>query len=183
MREVIKLFETLGTAFTFVKRDMHTKIAIIDDFCQRDATNYQHLHDAVEFEIRTNAARIEPGDAPSFSRTLLRLMWALKFADLLLDGLRMAFDPSSDLSTSERTMKWTVGRAYESALAEHHSWTIRRAVKSACLLLPTKEVFFDRLGVKPDCRDHFLSRLALSMSPLVKRTYAFYESNHLLDLP
>lgn len=183
MREVVNLFETLGTAFTFVKRDIDNKINVIDSFAANDPTNFAHLHDAVQFELRANTARIEQGAPPSCSRTLLRLMWALKFADRLLDGLKKAFDPNSDLTTNERTLKLAVGRAYDAALAENHSWTIRRTVKSACMLLPSKESFIQRLGVDTaECEEHF-SRLAVSMSSLVSRMYAFYEENQILDLP
>lgn len=183
MREVLLLFEFLGSAFVFVKRDIDNKINVISEHRTRDPSNFGHLHDAVNYELRTNTARIEPGDSPSCSRTLLRLMWALKFADLLLDGLRKAFDPASDISSNERTLKWAVAYAYDAALAEHHSWTIRRTVKSACLLLPTKEYFINRLGLNDSLREEHLGRLALSMSPLVKRMYAFYETNQILDLP
>lgn len=183
MREVVKLFETLGSAFAFVKKDMDVKIGIIASFAQSDAAHFGQLHDAVEYELRTNSARIEPGGQPSCSRTLLRLMWALKFANILLDGLRKAFDEKVNLAQSERTLKWVVNQAYEGALAEHHSWAIRRAVKSACLLLPSKESFITRVRVTPSQRDDILRRLETCMSPLVKRMYAYYEANHILDLP
>lgn len=183
VREVIKLFETLGSAFAFVKKDMDIKVGIIETYSHNDAIHFGQLHDAVEYELRTNNARIEPGGQPSCSRTLLRLMWALKFANILLDGLRKSFDENCDLPQSERTLKWVVNRAYEDALAEHHSWAIRRAVKSACLLLPSKESFVTRVGLTPAQRDDILGRLGTCMSPLVKRMYAYYEANHILDLP
>lgn len=183
MSEVLKLFETLGSAFTFVKRDIHSKISIISRYHASNPAQYSDLTAAVLHELETSTTRRAPGTPPSCSRTLLRLMWALNFADGLLDGLALAFDPASDVSTSDRTLKWAVSRSYDASLAEHHSWTIRRAVKSACLLLPTKESFFDRLGVERKSRDAFLSRLAVSMSPLVKRMYAFYGQHDLLSLP
>lgn len=183
MREVVKLFETLGSAFSFVKKDMDLKIGIIASYAQTDPTHFEQLHDGVEYELRTNSARIEPGAPASCSRTLLRLMWALKFADVLLGGLRKAFDEKLNLPPCERTLKWVVNRAYEDALAEHHSWTIRRAVKSACVLLPSKESFVIRVRLTPAQRDDILGRLGACMSPLVKRMYAYYESNHILDLP
>lgn len=184
MREVVNLFDILGSAFTFVRRDIENKINIIDSFGQRDAENYTHLYNGVQFELDVEKARIQPGDPPSCARTLLRLMWALKFADLLLEGLKMAFDAKSSLTPSERSLKWAVARAYEEALAEHHSWTIRRAVKSACMLLPTKETFVTRLGLtSPQKRDDSLTQLAVVMSPLVQRMYGFYNDESILDLP
>lgn len=183
MREVVKLFVTLGSAFTFVKRDLDIKIDIIATYARDDASHFAQLQQAVEYELSLNIARMEAGGRISCSRTLLRLMWALKFADLLLYGLKRAFDDNLKLLASERTLKYAVNHAYENALAEHHSWAIRRTVKSACLLLPTKESFMQRFGINDDARDSVLTRLAFCMSPLVERMYAYYDCNHILDLP
>lgn len=184
MSEVLALFETLGSAFTFVKRDIEKKLAIISHYAQRDPTHFSDLNDAVEFEIHTGALRVKQADGtPSCSRTLLRLLWALKFSDYLLEGLGKTFDHKSGLADVDRTLKWAVARAYDVALAEHHSWTLRKSVKSACLLLPTKESFMDRVGIDLDRREEFISRLAVSMSPLVDRMYKYYEERHLLELP
>lgn len=183
MREVLNLFDTLGAAFSFVRTDIDDKITIIEKFAISDTEQFSHLHDAVCHEMNTGKARVKTGDPPSCSRTLLRLMWALKFSDSLLEGLKKAFDPQSDLLENERTLKLAVSRAYEQALAKHHAWAIRKAVKTACLLLPSKETFILRLGLESDNRDASLGRLAASMSLLVKRMYSFYEANNILDLP
>lgn len=185
MGEVLSLFEILGSAFTFVRRDIEKKLAILS----RYYTAFPETHGELSHGVRSEMdARIEEtggalGDEPGFSRTILRLMWALKFTDRLLEGLGRAFDAESDLKSYDRTLRWAVGRAYEEALAEHHSWTIRRTVKSACLLLPSKETFLDRIGVEENRREEYLDRLAGSMSKIVERMYAFYEKHGLLALP
>lgn len=184
MGEVLLLFETLGSAFTFVKRDIEKKLSVISRYAAAHPANFSDLNDAVFYERgRASLHARLPDGTPSCARTLLRLMWALKFADSLLDGLGQAFDPASKLRSYDRTLKWAVARAYDDALAEHHSWTIRRSVKGACLLLPTKEVFMDRVGVDLDRSEEFILRLSFSMSPLVKRMYTFYEKHDLLGLP
>ena len=183
MLEVNALFETLGSAFSFVKRDIERKITVVNRYATIDPTNFSQLTSAVNYEIANRKLTpIHLDNMPNCSRTLLRLMWALKFADNLLDGLAQAFNPNSSLSYSNRTLRWAVGRAYEETLAEHHSWTIRRAVKGACLVLPSKESFMDRVGVEPHRSEPMLARLATSMSPLVTRMYAFYEKHGLLNL-
>lgn len=184
MGEVLALFETLGSAFTFVKRDVEKKVAIIARYAQNDPAHFSDLNDAVEYEIKMNTLRVkQPDGTPSCSRTLLRLMWALNFSDYLLDGLGKTSDPKSVLAESDRTLKWAVARAYDVALAEHHSWAIRRSVKTACTLLPSKEAFMDRLGIGLEKSEEFISRLAVSLSPLVERMYKFYEERDLLGLP
>lgn len=183
MCEVNKLFETLGTAFAFVKRDIDKKVGVVNNYSTRDAPNFSYLHTAINYEIRHGKTEgVHMDSMPNCSRTVLRLMWALAFADSLLDGLRQAFDASSDVSYDNRTLRWAVSRAYEHTLAEHHSWTIRRAVKGACIVLPTKENFMVRVGVEIDRTDELLNRLAVCMSPLVTRMYSFYQSNGLLSL-
>lgn len=124
-----------------------------------------------------------PDGTPSCSRTLLRLMWALKFSNYLLEGLGKTSDPESGLADGDRTLKWAVGRAYDSALAEHHSWAVRRSVKTACTLLPTTEAFMNRVGVDLKRSEGYISRLSVYMSPLVERMYKYYEEKDLLQLP
>lgn len=184
MTEVLSLFETLGSAFTFVKRDIEKKLSVISRYASSDPTNFSDLNEAIFHECHNASlhARLSDG-TPSCARTLLRLMWALKFADSLLDGLGQAFNPASTLRSYDRTLKWAVTRAYDDALSEHHSWTIRRSVKGACLLLPTKETFMHRVGVDLERSEEFIQRLSVSMSPLVNRMYIFYEKYDLLGLP
>lgn len=184
MAEVNALFETLGTAFTFVKRDIEKKVAIIHRHASHDPTNFSDLNKAIDFEITNRCFEAPHVDGlPNCSRTLLRLMWALRFADCLLEGIGQTLDPRSPLRYSDRTLRWAVARAYDATLAENHSWTVRRSVKGACLLLPTKESFLDRLGVEHHKREDYIRRLAASMSPLVQRMYTLYERNNLLKLP
>ena len=185
MTEITRLFETLGTAFTFVKSDIDLKMNVIKEYQLEDPQNYNHLTKAVEYELNTKDLMkpLETGERRSCTRTLYRLMWALKFADYLLDGLSKTFDPNSGLAKSERTLKWAVTRAYNEALAMHHSWAIRRTVRTACHLLPTKEAFMTRIGIKSSDRETFLHRLVESLTPLTKRMYAFYEKHGLLDIP
>lgn len=184
MGEVNKLFETLGSAFSFVKRDIEKKLATIARHLAADPEHYADLNDALEYETAHGLLEERNDEGlPSCARTLLRLMWALKFSDSLLEGLGQAFDPNSGLSYYNRSLKWAVARAYDAALAEHHSWTIRRTVKGACVLLPSKEMFMEKVGIDHNRREEYIQRLSVSMSPLVTRMYAHYDKHDLLALP
>lgn len=184
MGEVLKLFEMLGSAFSFVKRDIERKLSTIKQYSLHDVDNYGDLNDAVEYEVATDHL-VTPvlEDMMSCSRTVFRLMWALKFTDLLLEGLGKAYDMDNDMDDGDRTLRWAVARAYDGALAEHHSWSIRKTVKTACLLLPGKEAFMERVGIDITRREEFISRLGASMTPLRLRMYAFYDKHDLLSLP
>eukprot|EP00178_Gracilaria_changii_P020944 TRINITY_DN616_c0_g2_i1.p1 TRINITY_DN616_c0_g2~~TRINITY_DN616_c0_g2_i1.p1 ORF type:complete len:258 (+),score=35.89 TRINITY_DN616_c0_g2_i1:1871-2644(+) len=186
MQQLCYLFDTLGPAFTFVKSDVESKLVVLKRYLHTVPQHYSHLQSAIQYEMSegvTAAHGFAWQDSPSFSRTLLRLMWALKFTDRLLVTLGNAFDDKRELSASERTLRWAVSTAYDDALAQHHSWTIRKTVKGACLLLPTKEAFMSRIGVKAENRQKYLQRLGVSMSPLVQRLYEYYDDYQLHALP
>lgn len=170
MGEVNKLFEMLGSAFSFVKRDIEKKMGIISRYAKADAENYRDLNDAIAYEIETGQTTGREDGGASLSRTLLRLMWALKFSDGLLEGIGAAFDGEGN-----GTLRWAVSRAYDNALAEHHSWAIRRSVKGACVFLPSKEAFLERVGVDLGRKEEFLERLSNSMTLLVERMYLVYQ--------
>eukprot|EP00737_Agarophyton_chilense_P001694 gb/GEZJ01001900.1/.p1 GENE.gb/GEZJ01001900.1/~~gb/GEZJ01001900.1/.p1 ORF type:complete len:253 (-),score=30.17 gb/GEZJ01001900.1/:339-1097(-) len=186
MQHLCYLFDTLGSGFSFVKSDIESKLIILKRYQTEQPTSYSYIQTAIEHEMKHNAMS-ETGfvyaGGPAFTRTLLRLMWALKFTDRLLDSLAQAFDANSAVAANQRTLRWAVATAYDAALAQHHSWTIRKTVKGACLLLPSKESFMNRIRVKEEDQQHYLTRLGNSMSPLVTRLYDYYAKYDLLDLP
>lgn len=181
MTEVALLFDHLGGGFTFVRRDITSKVALLSAITPpiKDFTS------SALTEARTPKA---PSPA---TRTLLRLMWACRFLDVLMQELADAFaadsasesDGSSEDGSRPRpptiTLRDAVGRAYDTALAKHHSWGVRRTVSAAVYLLPTKEVFVDKLGVDIEKRSEYLARINASLSPLVHRMYAFYDERKL----
>lgn len=177
MSEVVLLFDHLGTAFTFVRRDIESKTFILRTYAQEHPSRFPDLQTAVNCELAEGTVAEKP--PPSAARTLLRLMWALKFIDVLLARLRETLDPNCNFQSGERTLRAAVSVAYDSALAEHHSWALRRTVRTALTVLPSMESFVKKIGARPS----FLERLKQSMTPIVKTMYRFYESNDLLDLP
>lgn len=176
MDEVILLFDHLGSAFTFVRRDISSKTQILLQYADASPSLYRDLECAVNAEIEAGTADLKP--PPSGARTLLRLMWALKFIDVLLGHLREAMKPNSKIPVEERTLRAAVSVAYERALAEHHSWALRKTVRTALALLPTMETFVSKIGATPK----YLTRLESSMTPIVEHMYRFYEKKRLLEL-
>ncbi|PXF42551.1 Ceramide-1-phosphate transfer protein [Gracilariopsis chorda] len=186
MQQLCHLFDTLGSAFHFVKKDIDQKLTSLKHYAAHNPLEYAHIHNAIQYELKEGTVTSRNAQLHndfSFTRTLSRLMWALKFTDHLLGGLAQAFAKDSPLSPADRTLRWAVARAYDDALAPHHSWTIRKTVKGACLLLPSKEAFMSKIGVKEEQHEHYLHRLGQSMTPLVQRMYAYYAQLELLNLP
>lgn len=192
MNEVALLFESLGSGFGFVRRDIASKVGIL----QVHTPVADDLTDAVlaENPVDGTAGSVSSG-APAATRTLLRLMWACRFLDVLMNELMASFaaDSASESGASEsddgrrtatgssRTLREAVSRAYDVALREHHSWGVRRAVSAAVYLLPSKEIFVAKLGVDMSRRDEYFLRINESISPLVRRMYAFYDLHGLHD--
>lgn len=177
MREVILLFDHLGSAFAFVRRDIQSKTSILRTYAKERPSRFGDLQSAVNSEVAEGVAAAKP--PPSAARTLLRLMWALKFIDVLLSHLKNAMASDSDMPPAQRTLRAAVSTAYEQALAEHHSWALRRTVRAALALLPTMETFVAKVGVTPA----HLQRLETSMTPIVRAMYRFYSKHDLLNLP
>jgi Glycolipid transfer protein (GLTP) len=209
MCEVAQLFDHLGGGFTFVRRDIAAKVAILRAHLPAAAD----LTTTVEAELASGIAGAAGKDSgkvwrkgaatlqepPTATRTLLRLMWATRFIDVLLRELSASFaaesgsDVSSEVSLDGGgkgrsglrigTLREAVCTAYDEALAPHHSWTVRRTVAAACYLLPSKEIFVDKLGVDLSRRDEYFRRVDASLSPLVARMYAFYTLHDIHNLP
>lgn len=193
MTEVALLFDHLGGGFSFVRRDIASKVTTLN----AHVPAVTDLTTTVLAERPAAGARGKAGPTPSATRTLLRLMWACRFLDVLMHELATAFaaDSASESGASEsddgrgskaakartRTLRESVARAYEVALAKHHAWGVRRTVSAAVYLLPSKEVFVEKLGVDLARRDEYLARINASLSPLVHRMYAFYDEHGLHD--
>jgi hypothetical protein len=190
MSEVALLFDHLGTGFSFVRRDISAKVAVM----HAHTPAADDLSDMILAEHPADgSAGVVPAGAPPATRTLLRLMWATRFLDVLMHELAASFaaDSASESGVSEsddgrgaaaartRTLRDAVSRAYDVALAKHHSWGVRRTVAAAVYLLPSKEAFVEKLGVDLSRRDEYLARINVSLSPLVGRMYAFYDLHNL----
>jgi Glycolipid transfer protein (GLTP) len=192
MCEVALLFDHLGGGFAFVRRDIASKVALLRAHAPAD----DDLTAAVTAEFTVGSRRPQKNDPPTATRTLLRLMWATQFIDVLLRELAAAFaaesgsDVSSEVSEGGLlarrgaelrigTLREAVAAAYEESLAPHHSWGIKRTVNAACYLLPSKEVFVEKLGVDLSKRNEYFRRIDASLTPMVAQMYAFYALHNL----
>jgi len=165
--ETILLFDELGAAFGFVSREIETKNNLLKLYLRNSPKRYVSLENAVTEEIKDGSAFVNP--PPSGARTLLRLMWALKFIDCLLVNLK---------PEKGGTLKTAVASAYDEALAEHHAWPIRTSVRAALNVLPSKEHFVKRIGATKALVD----KLSSILEPMVASMYKYYEKREILDL-
>lgn len=203
MKEVMKLFELFGTAFLFVRRDIQSKVTILEGLLQENGRQWSSLKEGVDMEVREGI--VEDKEVRSGTRELYRLMWVNKFILSIMTEMDMAFKKdegilkkgvggkekkgfwkSGNLSTGSGgegiTMRVCMGNAYEIALAEHHSWSVRKTVHAALYFLPSsKEAFLERMGVVRGKRYEYLERLQKCLRPVNEEMYRYYEKNNLLQ--
>ncbi|OTF76012.1 glycolipid transfer protein domain-containing protein 1-like, partial [Euroglyphus maynei] len=82
--ELIKFFNMFGGLFTFVTKDVHSKIEILESYANDDnhGDHYRTIAMMIDFERNQNL--LIDQKRPSGSRTLLRLHRALEFISIFL---------------------------------------------------------------------------------------------------
>jgi len=171
----------MGTIFSFVTSDVHSKIGILQDHLSSEAgEHYETVEKMVQYEVGSGIiARPEKsGEQPSGSRTLLRLHRALEFLILLFRELAQSADGAESFSA-------LVGRAYGATLANHHSWVVRSAVYVALYAVPSRSTLVHRLdpeGSEERLIDQ-LNAAVLAMQPVYDHVQSLYADSDLLQLP
>lgn len=130
--------------------------------------------------------RQDSGAYVSGARSLLRLMWFLDFLYCLLTSLVNDAD--------NREMKAIGQDAYDTALAKHHPWILRKTIGAAFHFLPSKANFMKNLAMaatphgapcidvdavlKPKLRETLEA-----MAPVRAELWRFYGAHKITDLP
>jgi Glycolipid transfer protein (GLTP) len=112
----------------------------------------------------------------SGSRSLLRLMWFLDFIYHLMHNLTSQAD--KELSESAQS-------AYDTALAPHHPWLLRKTIGGAIYFLPSRSHFLQNLD--PEATEDVIIKRLLEfldcMNPVRQYLWKHYEDLHITDLP
>jgi len=169
----------MGTIFSFVTSDVHSKLAILQHHLASEAgEHYITVEKMIQYEV-ANGITEQASAQPSGSRTLLRLHRALEFLILLFRELAKS---SADGTESFSTL---VGRAYSATLANYHPWVVRSAVTMALYAVPSRGSLVRRLD--PDgSEDRIVNQLnaaILVMQPVYDKLQTLYTDNDLLHLP
>ncbi|XP_034406240.1 LOW QUALITY PROTEIN: glycolipid transfer protein domain-containing protein 2 [Cyclopterus lumpus] len=112
-------------------------------------------------------------------RTLLRLHRALLWLKLFLEKLAETPDAGRLRSPSELCRE-----AYQSTLANHHTWFVRRAAELALLPCQSEVSFFRLVCVQSQEElKTVLNRVVQAIGEVYDRTQKALEENNMLDLP
>jgi hypothetical protein len=141
------------------------------------AADERRVRLTLQFLIADELARgvAAVNDAKTFvsgSRTLLRLMWFLDFVVVLVGHLH---------NTPAQSLKETVQRTYEVALAPHHPWLLRKTIGAATLLLPHRDTFVAHIG-GPAVLDQLWS-VVPDMNAMRETLWALYKAHKIEHLP
>lgn len=112
-------------------------------------------------------------------RTLLRLHRALLWLQLFLQKLA-----ETPVTGRLRSPSELCREAYQSTLAKHHTWFVRRAAELAFIAMPERGFFFKLVCVpNQEGLSIILNRVANAIGEVYDRTQKALEENGMLDLP
>lgn len=176
MLEFAYSFSYLGKGLSFAYSDVTTKAEAIRRNFGRQ-TQFTGLQSFISDEISRNVTRNNDSNNPSTARTALRLMWLLDFLLELLKSL---------LINENKKLSKLCRKAYDSALGPHHPWPVRMAAKVGMKLVPSREVFMERLlGVNKTKEEQvrMINELSDSAKPIRDVLWEFYKQHNLTELP
>ncbi|KAM8897479.1 glycolipid transfer protein domain-containing protein 2 [Spinachia spinachia] len=112
-------------------------------------------------------------------RTLLRLHRALLWLKLFLQKLA-----ETPVAGRLRSPSELCREAYQSTLANHHTWFVRRAAELAFIAMPERGFFFKLVCVRSQEElKAVLNRVVQAIGEVYDRTQKALEENNMLDLP
>lgn len=209
--ELVKFMNSLGPMVGLISKEIETKTSVIRQLAVLAEGNLEaelgpevHSINSVSTEsgIKNNLEASEHLDAynsvrsmiwvelnrglvdfhrqtDSGCRTLLRLHRALLWLKLFLEKLAETPVAGRFRSPSELCRE-----AYQSTLANHHSWLVRRAAEVAFIALPERGFFFRLVCVQnQEELSIMLNRVVQAIEEVYNRTQKALEENGMLDLP
>ncbi|XP_071390953.1 glycolipid transfer protein domain-containing protein 2 isoform X1 [Centroberyx affinis] len=207
--ELVKFMEALGPMVGLISNEIETKTNIIRQLAKQadkspEAELGPDLHPVdpvrTESEAKLEAlpntsayhsvrsmirAELSQGQVDfhrqtdSGCRTLLRLHRALLWLKLFLEKLAETPVAGRFRSPSELCRE-----AYQSTLAQHHTWFVRRAAELAFIAMPERGFFYRLVCVQN--QEEFavmLNRVVQAIGEVYDRTQGALEENGMLDLP
>jgi len=173
-REITKLFDLLGKPFVFVRKDVVSKIMIIEEIYNKDTQHNTTIQKMIKHEVDTGTTNTP--DLRSGSRTVLRLFRALSFISLLLKTL---------ITERQLDLGSVVTKSYNATLSPFHTWMVRKLVGLSTYALPTRETFVQTIGLPADERgqEELVNKLILYVETVISKIKDSYVMFKLSNLP
>ncbi|XP_051023257.1 glycolipid transfer protein domain-containing protein 2, partial [Acomys russatus] len=182
-RELLRFLTPLGPVFAFATSEAITKVTALEARVRGpEASHYASLETMATWERQAgllDPPETAPGDPArsSGSRTLLLLHRALRWSQLCLQRVATGTLGGPDAGAQ-------CGDAYSTALAAHHPWLVRQAVRLAMLALPSRGRLLQLAcpgTAEADARVA-LAKAARILEDVYHRTQSLLEGHGLLQL-
>lgn len=163
----------MGTVFSFVASDVHSKLKILQTFRQSEkSSHYEDVKSMAKYETENSVIKTEGNGC----RTLLRLHRALLFIIKLFEDISNASNHDS--------MATVAHNAYSATLAQYHTWLIRKAVGVAVYTLPSRQSFLQKFGASTEQETlDQVKDLVGKMYTVYNEVQKIYEEYNILQLP
>ncbi|XP_038150436.1 glycolipid transfer protein domain-containing protein 2 [Cyprinodon tularosa] len=209
--ELVKFMESLGPMVGLISKEIETKTSIIRQLAllsekspdaefgpdahlghstnstaqkknvvgiSQDTGAYRSVRIMIRTELSQGLVDFNH-QTDSGCRTLLRLHRALLWLKLFLH--KLADTPTTGRLRSPSDL---CREAYQSTLAHHHTWFVRRAAELAFIALPERVFFFRLVCVQNQTElSVVLTRVVNAIGEIYNRTQKALEENGMLDLP
>ncbi|KAF7205887.1 glycolipid transfer protein domain-containing protein 2 [Nothobranchius furzeri] len=203
--ELVKFMDSLGPMVSLISKEIETKTSVIrqlallsekspEDELGQDMSSLNTQNDDLKAHQHTDAyhsvrsmisSELDRGlvdfhqQTDSGCRTLLRLHRALLWLKLFLQNLAKVPATGRPRSPSELCRE-----AYQSTLAQHHTWFVRRAAELAFIAMPERGFFFRLLCVQnQEGMSVVLNKAVDAIGEVYDRTQKALEEKGMLDLP
>ncbi|XP_043836564.1 ceramide-1-phosphate transfer protein-like [Dromiciops gliroides] len=140
----VRFLNNLGTIFSFISKDVMTKIQIMEKFCSSDQKeNYSSLQSMLQYEVDNKLVNLQKhSEHPkSGCRAILHVHWALHWLQVFLEGLRTSHEDCKTLVIYTDS--------YNTTLVTYHPWIIHKAVTMVFCMLPGLNTFLETMNVGP----------------------------------
>uniref|UniRef100_A0A3Q3G2B2 Glycolipid transfer protein domain containing 2b n=1 Tax=Kryptolebias marmoratus TaxID=37003 RepID=A0A3Q3G2B2_KRYMA len=203
--ELVKFMDSLGPVVSLISNEIETKTSVIRQLAllpeegpeaeigpnmhsqtgeknnlkaKQHSDAYRSVRSMIRAEVDRGVVDFHH-QTDSGCRTLLRLHRALLWLKLFLQ--KLAEMPRAGRLRSPSDL---CREAYQSTLAQHHTWLVRRAAELAFIAMPERGFFFRLLCVQDQEElSVMLNRVVTTIGEIYDRTQGALEENGMLDLP
>eukprot|EP00741_Cyanophora_paradoxa_P016126 tig00000042_g15567.t1 len=174
MREIGKVFDMLGSAFGFVKKDITEKTGAVWDAYSQNPGKFTTMQSMMNWEKANGRWEGEfRSKKRNATRHSVRLRWLLEFMMIFC----------ANLANPGMSSNQCVGDAYKRALEPHHPWVIRKAVGLAVHAVPSKEALCKKMGVEQGEALADMNEFSRLAAPTLDSINRFHAQNGCNDLP
>lgn len=134
-RVILPFVDTLGKAFTLVKKDIAGNIEKIDRQFKKDPEKYKFINAIIE-EDHEKKGKMTEG--------CVGVLWLKRGLDFICSMFRELLEDQKNCITDENLTP-SVARAYDATLRQYHGWMTQKIIAGVLKLVPYRKDLFAKL--------------------------------------